>query len=246
MLKSTFAKIAFVSVLGLLLAACGGGNPQVAPATTAAQPLTEVEAATAAASAPTVTPEPPKAPEPTLPPMETVAAPVSGSPAITPTAKVVTTTTGGVPALQSDLPGVLWGKTLEAPSKWEERQDAMIGHVILAWRCDNQGLKPRVAPATEITDLISKLDDKAAFDKAVADLQAQGFEVRVSKPLVYTDEYGSLPIDQTTDCKALKALDLWGTSPTSLPARVGASSARRAGTVDGKPAYERVWIALWK
>jgi len=224
-------------VVGVLILAGCGGAPALTPMAAATQTPTEIELATLAAPAPTATPAPTQAPP--------VAMTAQPAPEIQPTAGVVTVTSGTVPPLQSNLPGLL-NKPLEEPSEWQQLSELMDGLPVFAWRCENESLKAFYRPAKQVTDLVPLLNDKPAFEQAVENLKAQGFQVVVSRPLVFGQALADLPFDQLADCRVQAALGLFGPAPASLPQEVGLTMAGRGGQVDGQPAYERLWLLVWK
>src|SRR3972149_2228672 len=187
---------------------------------------------------------------PTLPPATHAPKPaLSGAEGMTaqpapdnpPTLAPLTITREPMDALTGDVPGIL-GKPLEDPSKWTEAFDLMASFPVLAWKCDNPSLTPMANTSPELQTLIPALNDsRPAFDLAVKNLEASGYSVRVSKPLVFTDDFANLPIAQTTDCKIQDTLSLFGPAPESLPAEVAMMSIERSGRVDGQAAHERGW-----
>lgn len=188
-----------------------------------------------------------EAPLPTLPPAtympEMTAQPAPDNP---PTIAPLVITQEPVEALTGDVPGIL-NKPLENPSEWAEVFDLMASFPVLAWKCENPDLAPMVNATPELQALVAVLNEgHSALDAAVKDLEADGHTVRVSKSLVFTGDFANLPIAQTTDCEVQEALGLFGSAPESLPDEMGLIAMERTGTVDGQPAFERIWVVAWK
>jgi hypothetical protein len=125
--------------------------------------------------------------------------------------------------------------------------DLMASFPVLAWKCENPDLAPMVNAAPELQALVAALNEsRSTLDAAVKDLEADGHTVSVSKALVFTNDFASLPIAQTTDCEVQKALALFGPAPENLPGEVGLIAIERTGTVDGQQTFERIWVVAWK
>jgi hypothetical protein len=125
--------------------------------------------------------------------------------------------------------------------------DLMASFPVLAWKCENPDLAPMVNAAPELQALVAALNEsRPTFDMAAKDLEAGGHTMRVSKSLVFTNDFATLPIAQTTDCEVQKALALFGPAPESLPGEVGLIAIERSGAVDGQSAFERIWVVAWK
>lgn len=228
--RTRFLFFLLFSVAAILLIAAGllspGGSAQSEPVTEA------VQQATARPTLP-----------PTIPAPEMTAQPAPDNP---PAVEPLVITQEPLEALAGDVPGIL-NKPLENPSEWAEVFDLMASFPVLAWKCENPDLAPMVNATPEIQALVVAMNEsRSAFDAAVKDLEAGGLTVRVSKALVFADEFASLPIAQTTDCKVQETLDLFGSPPESLPNEAGLISMERTGSVAGRPGFERIWVVAWK
>jgi hypothetical protein len=194
-------------------------------------------------------------PLPTLPPATHASEPaLSGVEGMTaqpapdnpPTVEPLVITQEPAESLSGDVPGIL-NKPLENPSEWIAAFDLMASFPVLAWKCENPDLAPMANATPELQALVAALNEsRPAFDAAAKDLEDGGHTMRVSKSLVFTDDFANLPIAQTTDCKVQEALALFGSAPKSLPGEVGVIAIERSGTVEGKAAFERIWVVAWK
>lgn len=229
--RARFFFIVLLPIAVILLLSMGfpvpeSATPTMPTHTPAARSVSETPAAQPTRPAPKITAQPAPLDAPPIPPLTITQEPAE--------------------ALAGDVPGIL-GKPLENPTAWAETIDLMMGFPVMAWKCDNASLTPLANVTPEVQALVETLNEsRAAFDEAVSDLEAEGYTVRTSKPLVFTGAFSDLPIGQTTDCKVLQALDLFEEAPENLPTEIGLVAAERTGTVDGEPAFERIWIVAWK